>query len=95
MSRAPAWIWNDAAAAQGAGDFAAALHDYATLSFLYHMFIIFVVLFVMMGVVAALRPMPEPRTLPTSDVDVQPWKLQYVAGGAIIAVTVALYVIFR
>lgn len=73
----------------------ATVFNFSNIAFLHHMAIIFAMLFVMMGVIATLKPLAEPRTLPTSDVNVEPWKLQYVAGGLIIAVTVGLYIVFR
>ncbi len=93
--RLPGWFLAKRGEAGELGGLLQPLYDFSTIAFLHHMAIIFIALFVMMGVVATLRPMPEPRTLPVSDVNVEPWRFQYLVGGLIIAVTVGLYVIFR
>jgi len=79
-------------AAEGLG---ANAYAFSTLPFLHHMAMIFAVLFVMMGVLAAAKPLPAPRTLPTSDLNVEPWRFRYVAGGAIVLAVAGLYVVFR
>jgi SSS family solute:Na+ symporter len=93
--RIPGWFLSEKGEAGELGGLLQPLYDFSTIAFLHHMFIIFVGLFVMMGVIAAVKPMAERRVLPVSNVNVEPWKLQYVAGGGIIAVTVMLYIAFR
>ena len=93
--RTPGWFLARQGEAGELGGLLQALYNFSTIAFLHHMFIIFIGLFAMMGIVAALKPLPEPRVLPVSEVNVEPWKLQYVVGGAIIATTVGLYIAFR
>ncbi len=71
------------------------VNQFSTLAFLHHMAIIFLVLFAFFAVVAKLRPMAAPVTMPKSDLDVTPDPKVRVLGWAVIAATVALYVIWR
>lgn len=64
-------------------------------SFLHHMFIVFLLLFAFMGLVARLKPMAKPVTMPRSEVDVTPDPKVYWLGALVIALTVALYIIWR
>jgi len=48
-----------------------------------------------MAIVTALRPLQEPKSLPSkSGVDLKPSSLALWLGLAVIAVTIALYIIF-
>ena len=82
----------------GMADVAPGLHDaliaFNSWAFLHHMAIVFVVLVVYMIIVTKLRPLAEPVTMPTSNLDVTPHPRVYVFGGLIIAATVGLYILF-
>ena len=65
------------------------------LAFLDRMAISFGVLLAVMGVIAYLRPLPAPVTLPSkSDIDFSSTLIAKVAGVAVILVTLTLYAIF-
>lgn len=94
LSRAPSWIWT-AEEAETAGGLIETLHGYASLAFLYHMFIIFLLLIVGMTIWGRLAPLAEPRVMPERAViDVQPMRSQWLVGGLVLAVTLVLYIIF-
>ena len=58
------------------------------------MAITFLVLSAFMLAVTAWKPLKEPVVLPVSDIDVRVLPSGYLLGGLIIAMTVALYVVF-
>lgn len=91
LSRLPTWIWEDAPT----GTVLNAWHRYGSMAFLYHMFIIFIVLVAMMVVVGVRAPLAEPREFPErSAVDTRPWAGRYWAGGGVLLTTALLYAWF-
>jgi SSS family solute:Na+ symporter len=70
------------------------VYAFNSWSFLHHMALVFLALAVLMVVITRLRPLAEERVLPVSSLDVTPYRFQYLAGGAVIAATVVLYIIF-
>lgn len=64
------------------------------VAFLHHMMITFLLLAAYMGVVTVMRPLEEARMLPESDLDVERMKGEKIYGGAIVAATAVLYIIF-
>lgn len=92
-SRCPSWVW-DQDAAQQAGGVVEALWRYSSLAFLYHMFILFVLLVTMMGLWGTFKPLKTPATLPDRAViDMQPWRRVVPVGICVIACTVAIYLV--
>jgi SSS family solute:Na+ symporter len=89
LCRVPRWVMEGAE-----GGLAGALRAFSGWSFLHHMGLIFVVLALFMLVVTRLRPLPEPRVMPVSRIDVTPHPRQYLLGGLVIALTAILYVLF-
>ncbi len=75
--------------------FSALYYKFCAMAFLHHMAIVFLILAAVMVVITQLSPMDRPVTMPTSKLDTQVHPRSYLYGGIIIAVTVALYVIFR
>jgi len=70
------------------------LFRFFTMPYLHHMFITFLVLAALMGIITWRSPLSEPRTMPVSNIDVQPHPLRYVYGGLVLAAVLALYIIF-
>ena len=70
------------------------VYAFNSWSFLHHMALVFLALAGLMFVITRLRPLAEERVLPVSSLDVTPYRFQYLAGGAVIAATVVLYIIF-
>lgn len=94
LSRAPSWIYSDAEAAS-AGGLVQALHAYASMSFLYHMFILFLVLVGCMLVLERLRPRAQAWTLPNNaKVDLQPHRFAGPIGMLVLLSTGTLYALF-
>ena len=92
-SRCPTWIWDKEEAAL-AGGLVEWLWKYSSLAFLYHMFILFVLLVAMMGIWGRLRPLQTPAILPDRAViDMQPWRRVVPVGICIITCTVAIYLL--
>ena len=93
ISRSPTWIMtgDDALAAGGGIQF---LFDYASMSFLYHMFIIFILLCAMLWFWSVLAPGPV-RPLPRREVvEMAPMKgLTWVSVVLLLSVT-GLYIVF-
>ena len=58
------------------------------------MALVFLLLVLFMLAVTRLRPLTMPREMPVSRLDVEPHRHQYALGGAVIAVTIALYIAF-
>lgn len=93
ISRMPAWVM-DGTVASEAGGLSAALFNYASMSFLYHMFIIFVLLMLMLWVWSRVDGC-EPRPLPQrAHVDMAPMPRLGVVSAVLLVVTGALYVVF-
>ncbi len=91
LSRAPAWAWS-AAEARALGALPALLHRYASLAFLYHLFILFVLLTAGLWLWSRLDPLPAPVRLPDrSQVDLTPWRFSRAAGLALLLATAAIY----
>jgi SSS family solute:Na+ symporter len=61
------------------------------IAFLYHMAIIFSLLVIIMLAITATNPLKEERPLPTSGVNVQPWRFQYPVGLLLMGLTGLLY----
>jgi len=70
------------------------VHRFCTTSYLHHMGITFVILVVIMLLITWRKPLTESRTMPVSEIDVTPYKHQYLIGGITIAATAVLYLIF-
>ncbi len=64
------------------------------VAFLHHMMITFIALALFMIVVRVRRPLDAPRTLPVSDINVEHAPYAKWIGGAIVAATALLYIIF-
>ncbi len=92
-SRCPSWQWDQESAHQ-AGGIVEALWKYSSLGFLYHMFILFVLLVTMMGIWGRLRPLQTPAILPDRAViDMKPWRGVKPAGFVVIAITALIYLL--
>jgi SSS family solute:Na+ symporter len=74
--------------------FWSALYSFNSWSFLHHIGLVFLILAAVMLVMTKLRPLSEPREMPVSRIDVTPHPRQYLMGSAVIAMTVALYIVF-
>ncbi len=94
ICRVPRWILEGSYGDAPPGGLLGALYSFGGWSFLHHMGLIFVVLVVVMLLVTKLRPLEAAREMPVSGVDVAPHPRQYLIGGAVIAVTAVLYVVF-
>jgi SSS family solute:Na+ symporter len=71
------------------------LHAFDHIVFLNKMAITFVILILAMSAVTLFRPLREPKTLPAKGgIDLKPASSIVWLGAAVIAVTVALYIIF-
>ncbi len=70
------------------------LYAFNSWSFLHHMGLIFLILAAYMVVMTRLRPLTRPKVMPVSRIDVTPHPKQYLLGGAVIAATVVLYIVF-
>lgn len=90
VCRVPGWVM----AAPEAGA-ARLVYDFSTMAFLHHMFVIFIVLMGVIGVMTAVKPMEKAVTMPKSEIDVTPDPLVYILGAGIIAVTAVIYYIWR
>ncbi len=65
------------------------------MAFLNRMAVTFAVLIVVMSVITAVKPLPEPKIISkTSDIDMTSSATVKIFGGIIVAVTVVLYIIF-
>ncbi len=65
------------------------------VAFLNHMAITFIALVALMGIITAIKPLEEPKTLPVNEsIDVTPHVWSQVAGATIIFMVVVLYVVF-
>lgn len=72
--------------------FMAFLHD---MAFLNRMAVVFGIVLVLMAIITVLRPLKKPVVMPVNEeFDMRPSRSVYTAGLVVIAVTVALYVIF-
>lgn len=91
-SRLPSWIWEKAEAVQ-TGGIIEMLWKYSSLHFLYHMFILFVLLVGMAALWGKLKPLPEPAVLPDRPkIDMQSWRGAFPVGLCVIAATIAIYI---
>jgi solute:Na+ symporter, SSS family len=93
-SRAPSWIWTaeEAEALGGAVEF---LFSYASMSFLYHMFVLFVVLVAAMWTWMRVAPLAEPRELlDHAQVPLEPHPHARLLGSGVLVGTAVLYAIF-
>jgi SSS family solute:Na+ symporter len=70
------------------------VYAFNSWSFLHHMGLIFLILATYMVAMTKLRPLAHPKEMPVSRIDVSPHPRQYVIGGAVIAMTVLLYIVF-
>ena len=71
------------------------LHAFDHIVFLNKMAITFVILILAMAIVTLLKPLSEPKTLPSKGgIDLKPASSVVWLGAAVIAVTVILYIIF-
>jgi len=94
VSRAPSWIWT-VEEAEAAGGLLAAVHAYSSMSFLYHMFVLFLVLVGLMLWMERRDPLPEPCVLPDrAVVDLTPHPRARLLGGLVLAATGAMYATF-
>lgn len=94
VSRTPAWLLTAEEAAERGG-LVAALRAYAGMSFLYHMFVLFLVLVAGLALWARLRPLPTEWTLPDrAMVDVRPHPRAKLYGALVLAATAAIYAWF-
>ncbi len=71
------------------------LWQFPGVAFLNHMAFTFTALFLIMGIITVLKPLPEPVILETrSSIDLRPSPFAKIFGGVIVILTIALYVIF-
>ena len=90
-SRSPSWIWTSEEA-EHTGGIVEILYQYSSLSFLYHMFILFALLVGMMALWGKLNPLPTPAVLPNRPkIDMQRWRGARPTGALVIAATIAIY----
>lgn len=68
--------------------------DFNGWPYLHHMMLIFLILVVVMLVITAISPLRERREMPVSNIDVTVHPMAYIWGSIVIALTVALYIIF-
>ncbi|HON69098.1 MAG TPA: hypothetical protein PLS23_21690, partial [Phycisphaerae bacterium] len=65
------------------------------MAFLNRMGITFVIILIVMAIITKLAPLREPRTMPVSqNFDMQSSRSVSIVGGAVVLVTVGLYVFF-
>jgi SSS family solute:Na+ symporter len=98
LFRVPGWILKSMVASKELtiteGSFLDYLHGFCTASYLHHMGITFVILAAVMLIITWRKPLTEPRAMPVSELDVSPYKYQYLIGGVTIAATAVLYYLF-
>jgi len=96
LFRVPGWVMESAVKAGdiAEGTFLHTIYRFSTMAFLHHMAIIFLILAGVMLLITWRKPLLEPRTMPVSELDVTPYKHQYLIGGITIAATAVLYIIF-
>jgi len=70
------------------------IYRFNSWAFLHHQGIVFLVLVAIMLAMTTIAPRRDFAPMPVSGLDVQPHRHQYLLGGIIIAMTVALYIIF-
>jgi len=96
--RVPGWILSklieDGSLEVTEGSLWDLVHRFCMASYLHHMGITFVILVIVMLLVTWRKPLREPRTMPVSEIDVTPYKHQYLIGAITIAATAVLYYIF-
>ncbi len=102
LARVPGWIISssymkkhpDAAEVVPPEEFMGAVYKFSNWAFLHHMGLIFVILAVIMIVITKFKPLKEPVTMPTSDLDLKRHPKVYIMGTGIIIITAILYIIF-
>ena len=94
LCRVPKWVMDGRGAQVPQDGFWGAVYAFNSWSFLHHMGLVFLILAAYMAWMTRRRPLAEPRTMPVSQISVEPHPRQYVFGGVIIAMTVALYLMF-
>lgn len=100
ICRSPKWVmdgifdWNTRYPETLPDGFWGAVYAFNSWSFLHHMGLIFLILAAYMVVMTKLHPLSEPKVMPVSSLDVTPHPKQYLMGGAVIAATVVLYIVF-
>ena len=91
LSRVPSWTLDPATLD---GGFMESLHSYSSMAFLYHMFIIFILLMVMQWAWSVIRP-AEPKPLPDHRVvDMTPWGGLVPASVLLLLFVGGLYILF-
>jgi solute:Na+ symporter, SSS family len=94
LLRLPTWL--KLTPGPGRGALLNAFVRFASLPYLYHMALTFLVVASVMLAIGRLRPLPFPRLLPDKgEVDTTPHPRRYQLGALLIAATIALYVVFR
>jgi SSS family solute:Na+ symporter len=74
-------------------EFLGRVHD---MAFLNRIAITFALCFVLMGIVTAIRPSRQPKTIPVQqDFDMRPSRSVWTLGMVVIAITIFLYIYFR
>jgi SSS family solute:Na+ symporter len=92
--RLPTWL--KLAPSSGQSALMNAYVRFASLHYLFHMALTFLVVASVMLTIGRVRPLPFPRVLPDrGEVDTTPHPLRYQLGALLIAATVGLYVVFR
>jgi SSS family solute:Na+ symporter len=96
LFRVPGWVLKAPVEAGriAEGTFWHTVYRFSTMAFLHHMAIIFLILAAIMLIITWRKPLLVPKTMPVSELDVQPHKHKYLLGGITIAATVVLYIIF-
>jgi SSS family solute:Na+ symporter len=91
LSRAPSWFLT-ASEANAKGPLWAKLHAYSSLAFLYHMFILFLLLAFGLWLWSRLAPLTTPTVLPDrSQVPLAPWRHSRLAGTTLLLLTLGIY----
>jgi SSS family solute:Na+ symporter len=96
LFRVPGWVLKAPVEAGeiAKGTFWHTIYRFSTMAFLHHMGIIFLILAAIMLIITWRKPLMVPRTMPVSELNVTPYRYQYLAGGITIAATAVLYFIF-
>jgi solute:Na+ symporter, SSS family len=91
LSRAPSWFLTTAEA-EAKGTLWSNLHAYSSLAFLYHMFILFLLLSSGLWLWSRLAPLAAPVTLPDrAAVPLAPWRYSTAVGCSLLFLTLAIY----
>jgi len=96
LFRIPGWVLKAAFETDQIAEntFSWHIYKFSTIAFLHHMGIIFIILAIVMIVITMIKPLTQPKQMPTANIDIQPYKHRWLLGGITISATVMLYIIF-